>query len=143
MLVRNLLVSRVLLQEAGTPNSNEKSSVIFTGLFSNNYPLHFLLNQKEIAMFTATKDNPANANDLGDAASRAKKDTYRAAYQAGEGIRDVANQSARKVRNFFSSATDEAQNAAKNLNDRIEDNPKQAVLVSLCAGFLLGALVRR
>ncbi len=92
-------------------------------------------------MFTATKENPAN--DFSNAVKGTKKDAYNAAYEAGEGVRDAANEGVRKVRKLISSATDEACSVAKNLNTQIEGNPKQAALISLCAGFLLGALIRR
>lgn len=84
-------------------------------------------------MFNATKNSPTN--DIATI-KNVKKDI-------SNEIFDAANKGGQKIRELVSSAADETYSAVKNLNAQIEHNPRQAVLVSMCAGFLLGLLARR
>jgi ElaB/YqjD/DUF883 family membrane-anchored ribosome-binding protein len=96
-------------------------------------------------MFTTTKESSSNGihSGISEALKSNKRENNNPAQEVGEDVSNSISEGAHKVSSFFKSASSDACSAAKNLSNRIEDNPKQSALISLCAGFLLGALVRR
>ena len=58
-------------------------------------------------------------------------------------LNDVANRAGRKVRSYYSAASDEIHNDYDMVASHIRSNPVQASLIALGAGVILGALLRR
>jgi ElaB/YqjD/DUF883 family membrane-anchored ribosome-binding protein len=96
-------------------------------------------------MFTANPTNNKDAalKDIKNSAANIRDEAMSTAYEVKDDLRDAANQTGRKVYNFFTSATDEISHASDVVTKQVRSNPVQSSLIALGAGFVLGALFRR
>ena len=93
-------------------------------------------------MYSATSKDAA-VNDVKNAASNIRNETVNTAYGVKDDLAGAANKAGRKVRNFFTSASDEICHASDSVTMQVRENPVQSSLIALGAGFILGALFRR
>ena len=66
-----------------------------------------------------------------------------AANQAGATVREAAENIEASARNFYHSASNEANHVADTVTSQIRNNPIQSACVAAGIGFVLGFLFRR
>ncbi len=92
-------------------------------------------------MYTGTSKD--TLKDVKTSASNIRDEAVDTAYGVQNDLSKAANQAGKKVRSFFSNATDELTHAGETVTTQVRNNPVQSSLIALGAGFILGALFRR
>jgi ElaB/YqjD/DUF883 family membrane-anchored ribosome-binding protein len=81
---------------------------------------------------TAKNDVSNAAHSFDDTASEVKRT-----------VRDVAEDTGSKVRQFIDRNTEKASEMHHNAEKKINENPMKSVAIAAFAGLVLGALIRR
>lgn len=93
-------------------------------------------------MFAQAEKNAA-VSHAKSAANHAKKAANETAAEMQGDLRDIANTAGRSVRQFVTTARDEAEHAAEVVSEQIKARPIQSSVVALGVGVVLGLLFRR
>lgn len=89
----------------------------------------------------SSKDD--TVQNLKSSAQAIRSEARDVADDAKRSVREAANDAGRKVKGFMSSAYDEVTHAKDSVTSEIRNNPVQASMIALGAGFLIGLLARR
>lgn len=93
--------------------------------------------------FNANVKKEQGINNLKQAGRNFKDAGEYALEDAGENLVDKAAHAGEEVRRYISNATDRVTQAGSELEHTIQQKPVQSSVIALCAGIVLGMLLRR
>lgn len=89
--------------------------------------------------FTSNVKKEQGINNL----KQAGRNFADAGEQMGEDLVEKATHAGEEVRRYISSATDRVSRATSDLEEAIHQKPVQSSVIALCAGIVLGMLLKR
>lgn len=93
--------------------------------------------------FTSNVKKEQGINNLKQAGRNFQDAGESAAQEIGNDLVEKATHAGEEVRRYISDATDKVTRAGADLEHTIQDKPVQSTVIALCAGIVLGMLLRR